>query len=59
MGNGTERWERETEQQIKREREWALVRNCFSVGQKWPLVKSTPEYFYLCKSIRQTTVNQD
>ncbi len=48
MGNGTERWERETEQQIKREREreWALVRNGFSVGQKCLLVKSTPEYFY-------------
>ncbi len=46
MGNRIEWWEKETEQQIKREREWALVRNSFSVGQKWPLVKSTPEYFY-------------
>jgi len=41
------------------EREVVLGINGIGLGQKWPLVKSTLEYFYQCKSILQTTVNQD
>ncbi len=38
MGNRAERQEK-WNKYYKREREWALGINSFSVSQKWPLVK--------------------
>ncbi len=40
-------------------REGALVINGRGVGQKWPLVKLNTQVFLSCKSIGQTTVNQN
>ncbi len=44
---------REREQRISGVIDRALDRIENGMGQKWPLEKWTPEYFYQCKSIEQ------